>query len=65
MSTRKTALNPTEIAAVTDAEIDFGDIPELDETFWRQAHVVGPDRDEQITLRVKRSAPKHPPTPEF
>lgn len=54
MSTHKTALNATEIAAVADAEIDFSDIPELDETFWREAHVVEPDRNEQITLRVKR-----------
>lgn len=59
MSTRKTALDPTEIAAVEDASIDFTDIPELDETFWREARLVEPDRTEQITLRVKRSVLEH------
>lgn len=58
MSTRKTdsqsqrsskrALAPAEVAAVTDAEIDFSDIPELDETFWREAKLVMPDRTEQL-----------------
>ena len=55
MSTHKRALDPTEIAAVEDAAIDFGDIPELDEAFWREARLVEPDRTVQITLRVKRS----------
>lgn len=59
MSTRKRALDPTEIAAVEDAAIDFTDIPELDETFWREARLVDPDRTEQITLRVKRSVLEH------
>lgn len=59
MSTHKRALDPTEIAAVEDAAIDFGDIPELDETFWREARLVEPDRTEQITLRVKRSVLEH------
>ncbi len=55
MSTHKRPLDLTEIAAVEDAAIDFGDIPELDETFWREARLVEPDRTQQITLRVKRS----------
>ena len=59
MSTHKRALDPTEIAAVEDAAIDFTDIPELDETFWREARLVEPDRTEQITLRVKRSVLEH------
>ena len=59
MSTHKRALDPTEIAAIEDAAIDFGDIPELDETFWREARLVEPDRTEQITLRVKRSVLEH------
>ena len=59
MSTHKRALDPTEIAAVEDAAIDFGDIGELDDTFWREARLVEPDRTEQITLRVKRSVLEH------
>ena len=48
-------LTPTQIAAVKDQDIDFSDIPELDDEFWRNAELVEPDRTEQITLRVKRS----------
>ena len=48
-------LTPGQIAARQDKSIDFGDIPEPDETFWREAELVEPDRTEQITMRVKRS----------
>ena len=48
-------LTPAQIAATQDKNIDFSDIPELDETFWREAELVEPDRSEQITMRVKRS----------
>ena len=50
-------LTPGQIAAVRDQDIDFSDIPELDEDFWRNAELVEPDRTEQVTLRVKRSVP--------
>lgn len=59
MSGSRKALEPAEIAGVADAEIDFGDIPELDDAFWREADLVEPDRTEQITLRVKRSVLDH------
>ena len=49
-------LTPRQIAATKDEDIDFSDIPELDETFWQQAELVEPDLTDQITLRVKRSA---------
>lgn len=49
------ALTPTAIAAVKDEDIDFSDIPELDESFWREAELIEPDRTERITLRVKCS----------
>ena len=48
-------LTPGQIAVTQDQSIDFGDIPELDESFWREAELVEPDRTEQITMRVKRS----------
>ena len=48
-------LTPAQIAATKDADIDFSDIPELDETFWRNAEFVEPDSTAQITMRVKRS----------
>ena len=48
-------LGPEQIAAVKDENIDFSDIPELDEDFWKRAELVEPDRTDQITMRVKRS----------
>ena len=42
-----------QIAAVQDEDIDFSDIPELNEGFWQDAKLVEPDRTEQITLRLK------------
>ena len=59
MSDYRKALNPAEIAEVEDAAIDFGDIPELDDAFWRVADLIEPDRTEPITLRVKRSVLDH------
>lgn len=59
MSGHDRPLTPAEIAAVKDARIDFSDVPELDDAFWRQANLVEPDRTEQITLRVKRSVLAH------
>ncbi len=48
-------LTPEQIAAVKDEDIDFSDIPELDEEFWRRAELVESDRTDRITMRVKRS----------
>ena len=48
-------LTSAQIAAMQEKNIDFSDIPELDETFWREAELVEPDLTEQITMRVKRS----------
>ena len=52
-------LTPNRIAAAKDEDIDFSDIPELDESFWREAELVEPDVTEQITIRVKRSVLDH------
>lgn len=48
-------LTPAQIAATKDKDIDFSDIPELDEAFWREAKLVKPDLTEQVTMRIKRS----------
>ena len=48
-------LTPEQIAAVKDEDIDYSDIPELDEEFWERAELLEPDRTDQITMRVKRS----------
>ena len=55
MSGYDSSLTPGRIAAIKDEDIDFSDIPELDETFWQRAELVEPDRTVQITMRVKRS----------
>lgn len=48
-------LTPSRIAMVKDEDIDFSDVPELDEDFWRDSILVGPDRTAQVTMRIKRS----------
>ena len=55
MSTFERALQPEEIAQIRDEDLDFSEIPELDEAFWKEAELVEPDRTEQISLRVKQS----------
>lgn len=49
----------SESSSIRDEDIDFSDIPELDESFWQNAELVRPDRTEQITLRIKRSVLAH------
>ncbi len=48
-----------EIEAIQDKDIDYGDIPETDETFWQKAEWVEPDRTEHVTLRIKKSVLDH------
>ena len=40
-----------EIKAIKDEDIDCGDIPELDETFWKNAVLVHPEKKERLTVR--------------
>lgn len=44
-----------DLKARTDDQINYDDIPELDDTFWREARLVEPDRTQSVTLRVKKS----------
>ena len=48
-------LSIEELAAMKDEDIDYSDIPELGEEFWKNAIVVYPDRTTPVTLRVKQS----------
>ena len=48
----RTPLTPERIAAVKDEDIDFSDIPECDEAFWREAKLVRIDRPAEVTLRL-------------
>ncbi|MCY3955569.1 MAG: BrnA antitoxin family protein [Nitrospira sp.] len=52
-------LTPAQIADTEDKNIDFSDIPELDDSYWQEAELVEPDLTEEITLRVKRSVLAH------
>jgi uncharacterized protein (DUF4415 family) len=48
-------LTTDEINKLSDADIDFSDIPKLDKNFWDNATFVTPESTAQITLRVKNS----------
>lgn len=59
MSGHDRPLTPAEIAAVKDESIDFSDVPEMDDAFWRQANLIEPDRTEPITQHAKCSVLAH------
>lgn len=40
------------LAKISDEDIDFSDIPELDDSFWKNAKIVMPQNKERITLRL-------------
>lgn len=48
-------MTAAEVAATPDRDIDFSDVPDLDDAFWRNARLVEPDRTQSVTLRVKKS----------
>lgn len=48
-------LSLEELAAIRDEEIDYSDIPQLNDKFWKNAKLVEPENTQQVTLRVKRS----------
>ena len=43
MAKHNKPLTPEQIAEIEDEDIDFSDIPELDESFWEKAEIVEPD----------------------
>lgn len=46
-------LTPAEVAALSDKEIDYSDIPRLGKGFWENARVVWPNQaKKQITMRL-------------
>jgi uncharacterized protein (DUF4415 family) len=48
-------MTAAELAAEPDEMIDFSDIPEMGDAFWKNATLVEPDRTQLVTLRVKKS----------
>jgi len=57
MAISKKRLKNIEITR--DEDIDYSDIPELDESFWANAELVEPDTSQHVTLRIKRSVLEH------
>jgi uncharacterized protein (DUF4415 family) len=49
------ALTIEELSKIKDEDIDFSDIPELDDEFWKNAVLVEPRGTTPVTLRVKDS----------
>jgi uncharacterized protein (DUF4415 family) len=49
------ALTVQELLEMKDEDIDYSDIPELGEDFWKNARWVEPEGTRQVTLRVKTS----------
>ncbi len=41
----------SRLDAMSDEDIDYSDIPELDETFWKNAVLVHPENKERLTVR--------------
>jgi uncharacterized protein (DUF4415 family) len=54
MSGKKTSITSDleRLDKMADADIDYSDIPELDESFFTKATVVLPRKKDSITLRI-------------
>ncbi len=42
----------SEIAAIQESDIDYSDIPELNDTFWANAKLKMPQTKDKITVRI-------------
>lgn len=49
-------LSIEELAAMPDDQIDYSDIPELDEAFWKNARLVAPEGTQAIRGRFRAGA---------
>jgi uncharacterized protein (DUF4415 family) len=54
MKRYKKELTAEELAALPDDQIDYSDIPELDDDFWANAKVTMPRTKEQISIKIDR-----------
>ena len=41
-----------KLEEIKDEDIDFSDIPELDESFWENAVVEYPEKKKSVTIRL-------------
>jgi uncharacterized protein (DUF4415 family) len=42
----------TRLRQMRDGDIDYSDIPKLDETFWRNAKLTMPEPKDRVTIRL-------------
>ncbi len=49
-------LTTEELLRLRDEDIDYSDIPELDDNFWAKARVVMPDRPDKTQITAKFDA---------
>lgn len=56
MAKHEKPLSPEQLRALKDEDIDFSDIPETDEAFWRSAELAGAGRAKRTALRLRRAA---------
>ena len=47
-------LSAPRLAELKDQDIDFSEVPELDEAFWKNAILVLPEKTQPVTLHVKK-----------
>ncbi len=52
MSKKSIKSDLNRIDAMSDKDIDYSDIPELDDTFFENARVVVPPGKKQLTIRL-------------
>ncbi len=45
-------LTAEKLAALSDSEIDYSDIPKTDADFWQDAQVIMPEQKEKISIRL-------------
>lgn len=50
----KKPLTAKELAERPDSEIDYSDIPELDDSFWSKVQVTAPRTKPNVSLRVSQ-----------
>jgi len=44
-------LSIEELAALPNSEIDYSEIPELDDSFWESAKIIMPENKQRLTVR--------------
>ena len=48
-----------ELDAIKDEDIDYSDIPELDDSFWENATLQAPKNKKRITIRLDEDIINH------